>query len=159
MSATERFARAADAFRLWATEGRDGGSATARAALTHIAELCAAVLTLPDAEEGGSWPPDADVNDEEWRSVFVGCGRLPVRFYAVLFNPLAQPPESPATGDVADDIADIYRDVVSGLRAFDAGATDEAVWHWRFTFWSHWGRHATGAMGALREWVGDRTSW
>ena len=41
---------------------------------------------------------------------------------------------------------------------FDEGSPEavaDAVWQWRFSFESHWGQHATGAMNALRELVSD----
>jgi hypothetical protein len=37
-----------------------------------------------------------------------------------------------------------------GVRFADAaGARNGALWYWRFTFHTHWGRHAAGALYAL----------
>jgi hypothetical protein len=63
------------------------------------------------------------------------------------------PADKPVTASLADDIADIYRDVVSGLRHYRAGHRDEAVWQWTFTLQSHWGGHITGAIRALHCWL------
>jgi hypothetical protein len=56
-------------------------------------------------------------------------------------------------GDLADDLADIYRDIKPGLRAWDTeeeGYLDEVVFDWKLPhFGSHWGIHAVGAMRAL----------
>jgi hypothetical protein len=54
-------------------------------------------------------------------------------------------------GSLADDIADIYRDLQEGLML---GATQEAspednVWHWRLLFYSHWGKHAIDALRTI----------
>ena len=54
-------------------------------------------------------------------------------------------------GSLADDIADIYRDLKEGLVL---GETQEAspgdnVWHWRLGFFSHWGKHAIDALRTI----------
>jgi hypothetical protein len=51
---------------------------------------------------------------------------------------------------LADDLADIHRDLTHGLRALaDGAAHEDVVWEWRFGFYSHWGRHATEALRVL----------
>ena len=53
----------------------------------------------------------------------------------------------------------VARETVNGLRAFQNGESG-AVWQWRFMFWEHWGRHAVGAMAALRAWLeAEGTGW
>ena len=55
-------------------------------------------------------------------------------------------------GDVADDLCDIYRDILPGLRYWEAGGEEghaAVVWEWRFGFITHWGRHAIAALGLL----------
>jgi hypothetical protein len=157
MQALDRFAALADRFQVWAAEGTDTGAAAGRQALTHLAALFAAALALPAADREGDI--SERISDDEWKRVFEACRRLPVTYYGAIFDPLKLPPEPPSVGDVADDLADIYRDVVSGLRAFRQGEPG-AVWHWRFTFWEHWGRHAVSAMAALRAWLeADATGW
>ena len=52
-------------------------------------------------------------------------------------------------GTLADDIADIYRDLKGGLvfRETHQGLPDEdAIWTWRLLFYSHWGKHAMDAL-------------
>jgi hypothetical protein len=52
-------------------------------------------------------------------------------------------------GTLADDIADIYRDLKEGLisRERREGLPDEdAIWTWRLLFYSHWGKHAMDAL-------------
>jgi hypothetical protein len=157
MDAIERFAARAEAFRLWATDGTDVGAPAARQALTHLIALFAAALELPETDSPGD--VQERVSDDEWQRVFQSFRRLPVSHYSEVFDPLAVPPSAPGVADVADDLADIYRDVVYGLRAFQDGAPG-AVWYWRFFFWEHWGRHAIGATGALRAWLeADGTGW
>jgi hypothetical protein len=87
------------------------------------------------------------------RSVLQEAARLPVDNYGWIFDPLVVPPEEPVVASVADDIADIYRDVVTGLRLDQLGRRTEAVWHWSFYLSRHWGLHATGAIRALHCWL------
>ena len=54
---------------------------------------------------------------------------------------------------LADDLADIYRDVKNGLVAEQAGAAarpNDVLWTWRFAFESHWATHAADALRALQ---------
>jgi Domain of unknown function (DUF5063) len=52
-------------------------------------------------------------------------------------------------GSLADDIADIYRDLKDGLafRETRQGSPDAvAIWTWHLLFYSHWGKHAMDAL-------------
>ena len=94
------------------------------------------------------------VSDDEWKAVFeYSLAQLPLRHYGEVYDPLLMPPEEPVVGDVADDIADIYRDVATGLRLFDAGDEAEALWEWGFLFRIHWGEHASSAIRVLHAYL------
>jgi hypothetical protein len=124
MDAVERFVAEAVAFREWAVRGIDAGEVAARNALIRITRLYLAARELPPAwSEELADPPDAErVDDTEWRAVFAAAGRLPLDSYGELFDPSVVPPEEPpVVGSLSDDIADFYRDVVSGRWAFEAG--------------------------------------
>ena len=59
-------------------------------------------------------------------------------------------PDSPeVTGSLADDIADVYRDLRTGLRKWQRGESGGALWEWRFNFEAHWGQHADDALRAI----------
>lgn len=155
MDAIERFVREAAHFEQWARHGTDQGDAAARAALLHITRLYLAALELPPAPDDA---PDSDrepdrVSDEDWQAVLAACARLPFDQYGEVFDPLLMPPEAPVIASLADDIADIYRDVVSGLREYRTGRHTQAVWEWTFLLHAHWGEHATGAIRALHCWL------
>jgi hypothetical protein len=49
---------------------------------------------------------------------------------------------------LADDIADIYRDLKEGIGQKDP---NDMVYTWRFNFYFHWGDHAVGALKAIHE--------
>ena len=51
-------------------------------------------------------------------------------------------------GSLADDIADIYRDVKEGLylHDLDSALQQDAIFRWRVLYYSHWGQHAINAL-------------
>ena len=51
-------------------------------------------------------------------------------------------------GSLADDLADIYGDLKEGLTLLDQ-APEHSIWHWRFDYSSHWGRHAQNALRTI----------
>ncbi|GAA4667884.1 DUF5063 domain-containing protein [Frondihabitans cladoniiphilus] len=64
--------------------------------------------------------------------------------------------EKVANLSLADDLADIWRDLQNGLDSLSRGMTlKEVTWDWRLTFGSHWGAHATEALRAIHQQVTD----
>lgn len=79
----------------------------------------------------------------------------PQEAYWAYFDP-SEPPnsvEQPIFHSLADDLADIYRDIKPGLRAWDTcddSYLETIVFDWKTPlFGSHWGVHAVSAMRAL----------
>ncbi|HET9956088.1 MAG TPA: DUF5063 domain-containing protein [Polyangiaceae bacterium] len=71
------------------------------------------------------------------------------RFYREVYDPYAEPTEGECTGDLIDDLGDIYQDLRGGLVHWENGEPREALWAWRFNFQIHWAEHATSALRAL----------
>ena len=155
MDAVERFAAEVAAFRQWVRDDSATGEQAVRDALFRITRLYLAALELPPAwSDELTDQPDAErVGEDEWRAVFADAGRLPFDRYGEVFEPSIIPPQEPVIASIADDIADIYRDVVSGLWAYQTGSKTQALWEWGFGFEQHWGKHATGAIRALHCWL------
>ena len=64
--------------------------------------------------------------------------------------------EVPVMLTLGDDLADIWLDLKPGLAGLQAGApVGDVIWDWRFTFYTHWGRHATEALRALHARLAD----
>tara|TARA_R110002072_G_scaffold174303_3_gene329353 strand:- start:35623 stop:36108 length:486 start_codon:yes stop_codon:yes gene_type:complete len=154
------FADAASRFIGWC-DGMPGNRVPeARAALGHVAELYHLALPLRELEDA----PEADgdrISLEQWQAVFQRFASLPFNYYTSVFDPrIADGIDSEAgVGDLADDLADIYRDLHGGLRAFRAGAVDTAEYEWAWSFRMHWGRHAASALHALHCWFADEAAW
>ena len=153
MSPLERFAMEAALYQQWSRHGTEQGGSAVREALLRISSLYLAALELPAMDVTFDRLDAERVGDEEWQAVFTGCSRLPIDYYGEVSEPLTIPPGESGIGSIADDVADIYRDVVTGLRAFQAGHRQQAQWEWGSGFREHWGNHATSALRALHAWL------
>lgn len=155
MEELEAFAAEVRRFKAWADDPAEGAPGV-RAALIRLVALYEAALALPEP-----WHPGVEseqepqrLADEEWTMVYRRVGKaLPVGTYGVVSEPLVVPPEEAVLGDIGDDVADIYRDVVAGLVAFESGARLQARYEWSFGFQSHWGTHAVEAIRALHAYL------
>ena len=141
--AFRRFARAAEEYDALVQVPPDGRERTEfiwalRAAL---AELLAAALRLPAVEPSEDDVP-ASLGHDQWKDAFT---RLQAHVGVL-------DAESETSIAVADDLADIWRDLRNGLNALSAGSPwQDVCWQWRFGLQTHWGRHATHALAALHD--------
>jgi Domain of unknown function (DUF5063) len=89
--------------------------------------------------------------DDEWKAVYEGLGEaLPADYYRSVEPFPIESDDEPSLGSLADDLADIWRDIREGLLALEAGSPEaDVVFHWRFLLSPHWGRHAADALAAL----------
>lgn len=124
----------------------------AQECLRSVVRLYDRALFLPDTEPTTKEPLDR-ITHQDWERVRKGVGnRLQRDYYWEVFEPLETQPPEPTAGSLSDDLADIWRDLKVGLLAIDNGRREtnaDVVWHWRFSFESHWARHAAGAIIAL----------
>ncbi len=155
MSSVETFAAEAAAFERWLLDGADRDVDAVRAALVRVVSLYRAAIDLPPewSDELRNTPDVERANDAARIAAAVAAHKLPLDLYGEVFNPTLVPPEQPVIGSLADDLADIYRDVVSGLRVYEKGNRASAVWEWGFNLHAHWGAHATSAIRALHWWL------
>jgi hypothetical protein len=114
----------------------------------HLVALYAAALSLPIGI-----PADEDVqrmSHDAWDVIYkrLGAQLGDVSQYWVVYDPFTHEP--PLLGDLADDAADIYKDLMEGLAFSEAGKPSEAIWEWKNSFRLHWGRHAAEALYTLR---------
>jgi hypothetical protein len=69
--------------------------------------------------------------------------------YRQVFDPIED--KEAICGSLAEDIADIYRDLREGLvlKETHQAPPEDIIWEWRFSFYSHWGRHAMDALQTI----------
>jgi hypothetical protein len=117
--------------------------ATAHERLTAL--YAAAIRGLPASPPLDDAAPDIDTSPT---SPTNWCGFDSRDFYWTILDPFEEP-SAPVGGLLSDDLLDIYGDLQPGLDRWLAGDTAIATWHWRNTFDTHWGTHATTALHAL----------
>ncbi|NHA00809.1 DUF5063 domain-containing protein [Nocardioides sp. W3-2-3] len=89
--------------------------------------------------------PDPDDIDEPAPADSPGCwARLDT--YSALFEPYQ--PEV-IEGLISDDLTSIAADLAVGVRHYEAGDVEEALWWWQFSYVSSWGGLAGSTMNAL----------
>lgn len=88
-------------------------------------------------------------------------GFVDFKFYWLVFNPLAKDEDindEVVRAGVYDDLADIYRDVKNGLLEYQKHSQEnvnDAIWHWRFHFYTHWGDHLVRLLKPLNQIIED----
>jgi Domain of unknown function (DUF5063) len=124
-----------------------GPDALLRELEVRTARLYAAAVDLPDVRL-----PEQETNVDR-EDVTLLRKRLAKTFekadyFRVVFDPWSD--EDPVSSSLSDCVADICGDLREGLLILEAGGKrEEAIWHWRLLFNSHWGRHAVEALAAM----------
>jgi hypothetical protein len=117
-------------------------------------------LNLPDVFIKSNKDFDTNVPEAKMRAVVKSIGdRIPFSYYWTVLNPLDESnlPET-GTGDLADDLADIYLDLKRALMQFDSEgpeAKENAIWQFKFDFNNHWQEHCIGALQIIFQYLFD----
>jgi hypothetical protein len=118
------------------------------------------LLELPKVTLGEGDEDIPDPSDEERAAVHQtlknALGKYDV--YRTVFDSKNLEEEA-IYGSLANDLADIYFDVVSPIRAWKQSADPICVvWELRLLFYSHWGRHLLSAQKAILDCLSDPAS-
>ena len=68
--------------------------------------------------------------------------------YADVVDPIL--PSEIERGSLSGDLATVALDLSHGLRHFEAGRIDEALWWWQFSYLSSWGSRAASALRVVQ---------
>jgi hypothetical protein len=106
--------------------------------------LIGEAIGLPDVQPSDN---DEQIENSEWKQVHnllkekLGDWDL----YHQVFDPTED--DEAIFGSLVNDIAEIYSDLKEGLASVTRNALPgDAIWEWRFSFYTHWGRHAMEAL-------------
>ena len=141
-AAIERFAQAAGELCRYLESAPSMSTATYRELARLLAGVCALAFDLPDTE-----PSDRAPRAPKLEALAIAFGERDT--YREVFDAYANDADEPVVGSLSDDVRDIYRELMEGLAMFDAKRVADAAWSWRFSFYMHWGEHATSALRAL----------
>jgi hypothetical protein len=119
-----------------------------------LAELQLHAAGLPNVD-GDAEYSEVDGEKDNWKVIRDRLHSLPIHGYWKVFDVFVEN-ENPVFCIIPDDLADIYSDLKDGLHFWLDGNKKEAVWRWRFSYYTHWGRHLTGAQTALHEFLSDQ---
>ena len=125
-----------------------------------LCELIYRASALPDLEtEGEGELPKDRMTHLQWKRLYESLSAFLGKYnlYWQVFDPVELCDDDPMYGTLADDLADIYRDVGECLKtAFDPESPIPTIviWSWRFQFFSHWGFHALGAARTVHAQIG-----
>jgi hypothetical protein len=112
-----------------------------------LADLHAGMLKVPYLGFGEVDAPS--IPQEDWQRVYDHVLALPVNSYWDVFDPVDVQNHEVVWSSLADDLADIWRDLREGLSLLEQGHVAEAVWEWRNGFDTHWGHHLLSAQRAI----------
>jgi hypothetical protein len=73
---------------------------------------------------------------------------MPFNEHSFVFDPFGRV-ELPVTATIHDDLNDIYNDLQEGLLCYRDARYADALWHWRSSYYIHWGRHVVQAQVAI----------
>ena len=174
MKPIDRFCKTALQYTHWCSSPPENAAEEAQTALQLLQTLQqqAEWLRLPtdfDETLGGKRP-----DQEAWLAVYQRAAALPFQYYQELVDSKksgkrgraqaskrskAKAPaatssgEKEFSGDLSDDVADVFRDLSEGLSLYTKGHLAEAEWSLRFSYDSHWGKHAREACKVLVSWL------
>ena len=157
MSQVEQFIAAATEFSDWCASAPREEAKEAQQVLVLLVRLYSLALQLREPSNINYELDGEGTDDPTWKNVYKRASALPLQHYAEVLDPEILPAKKDqlAIGDLADDIADIHRDLTAGLSLALAGHIAEAEWEFVHSFRFHWGSHATSAIRALHSWISD----
>ena len=152
LKAVEKFAATVGKYCRWAENpSSDDPVSQLQFARQVLSELHLDILKLPEVELTSERAFSPEVNN--WKEILQRFSILPVDGYWDVFDPLKE--DEPVFNSLADDLSDIYRDLIEGLYFYDRNELTEAVWEWKFYFNIHWGAHLVGAQRAIHSYLSE----
>ncbi|MCW3075042.1 MAG: hypothetical protein JWP69_2111 [Flaviaesturariibacter sp.] len=86
-------------------------------------------------------------------------GRVPFSYYWVVLNPVDMKNlAETGTGDLVDDLGDIYKDLKRAIVIFDTddvAAKENIIWRLKFDFDYHWNKHCIEALSAIHHYLNE----
>lgn len=160
-TAAEAFIAAAKTYVEWVELVASGNPATINlfALYRSLLQLQRAASELPSGMSDADFNDAAEAfQDRLERDPHIQQGlavRLPISQYRVVFDPFDESEREAIVSTLDDDLAEIYWDVVEGIALANAGFYGDAVFQWRFLFFTHWGRHAVHAQSAIWQYLAE----
>ena len=143
------FAKIADQFCSWTESLQKSDEVDLGDLLIMLSSLLNKALLMPSPESYDLDEATESLTQKEWKAIHKKYTPIKFQYYREVFDPHNFDDDEPVTGDLHDDLADIYRDIKPGLVLFREGLINEAAFEWKFSFNSHWGEHILSALRAI----------
>jgi hypothetical protein len=157
---SSRFIEVARSYMHWVDAASSGSGSAPSLYQLHrgLSQLQAAALDLPpvmddDLDDAADVLKERLEHDPQVQRSLAAC--LPFSAYSLVFDPLDEKERVAILTTLDDDLADIYWDISDGIALADAGYHGDAIWHLRFSYFTHWGRHAVHAQTAIWQYLAD----
>ena len=149
MKTINDFAKIADQFCSWTESLQKSDEVNLDDLLIMLSSMLNKGLMMPPPESYNVDEVADRLTHEDWKSIHKKYTPIKFQYYREVFDPHDFDDDEPVTGDLHDDLADIYIDIKPGLLLFRKGLISEAAFEWKFSFSSHWGEHILSAMRAI----------
>ena len=153
MNSPNSFVSLAEKYCTWSKLGCRNPDDDYRTAIRLLPAIYIAAIDLPEYTADDIDAPSC--SDDEWRSVYDRFRTMPIGLYPVILDYASDSDLSIGQGDLLDDLADLYRDLVGPLLLYNAGHSNAAFWHWKWGFQYHWGDHLISAIYILHRFRRD----
>jgi len=129
----------------------EGGDEAVPLLLLEVSQILLAGAQLGASRDvilRGNWEPEVG-DDPDLDAMRAGLARRlgACDEYAEVFDPYKDTTCLPFR--ISDDIAAVAADLIHGLKHYQAGRSDEALWWWQYSYFNHWGTHGGAALRAL----------
>jgi hypothetical protein len=118
------------------------------------------LLELPQVTLGEHDEDIPSRSHEEWAALYQNLKNVLGKYdaYRTVFDS-RNLEEKAIYGSLADDLADIYFEILNPVKAWKQGADPICVvWELRLLFYSHWGKHLLSAQKVILDCLSDPTS-
>jgi hypothetical protein len=125
---------------------------------THLATLYSLGRHLPSIDLQVDKDFESPIDDNAMKLLlnFI-ADRAPFIYYWVVLNPVDMDNSAQTgTGDLVDDLGDIYKDLKRAIIVFDINdltAKENAIWKFKFDFDYHWNEHCIEALSSIHHYL------
>lgn len=150
------FYEPARAYMRWFAQRRsDTGAVKFLELHAILARLQAAAAELPGVAPNESDERECAAGGSTTKLRETLDAELAVDAYGKIFDPLDDRDLSRVEASLKDDLEDIYADVTAGAALYDRYRYRDALWAWHLSYYTHWGRHLSGAQAAIWQYLSE----
>ena len=125
----------------------------------NLVRLYKLALELPPIESDKSYADTLEIQEKVLDDALQNIKKnAPFQYYWTVLNPLAIDLPSTGTGDLIDDLFDIYKELKLSITYYDEveGYREFGLWLFNLTFSSHWGDHCVDAIHVIHKYLAEK---